>query len=76
MKRNDYYNLHPFFRNHRIIGLILSILYLFLYPFINTILFIMLFVVNYIREFINEIPEVYRILFSYIKYCIDKKVED
>jgi hypothetical protein len=76
MKRNDYYNLRPFFRNNRKTGLILAIIYIFVYPFTTVILSIALAIVNNIRELIEEIPEVYKTLFSYIKYCINKKIED
>lgn len=76
MRRNDYYNLRPFFRNNRKTGFILAVIYMIIYPITTILLSIALAIVSHIRELIEEIPEVYKTLFSYIKYCIDEKVED
>jgi hypothetical protein len=72
MKRNDYYNLRPFYRKHIVIGCILSIIYLVIYP-------LMLFIVLFgraIKESLAEIPREYKTLVSYIKFCFNKKIED
>jgi hypothetical protein len=36
----------------------------------------MLYVIQLTKEMFVELPETYKILFDYIKYCIDEKVED
>jgi hypothetical protein len=76
MRRNDYYNLHSFFRNHRVAGFIIAILYIPIYPFITILLSVILYTIQLTKELFVELPETYKILFDYIKYCIDEKVGD